>query len=113
MRRYRLAGRRRFAKTMLPISIHTFQQVTGPKTDLWLVKTIGVLIAVIGAALCLAGMRGDMPPPVVLLAVASAAGLAAVDVTYASQRVISPMYLMDALVEFVLIGWWLMELAAS
>jgi hypothetical protein len=28
------------------VSIGTFQQVTGPKTDLWLVKTVGVLIAV-------------------------------------------------------------------
>jgi hypothetical protein len=95
------------------ISIRTFQQVTGPKTDLWLVKTIGVLIAVIGAALCLAGMRGDVSPPLVVLAVASAVGLAAVDVIYASKRVISPIYLMDALVEFVLIGWWLIDLAAS
>jgi hypothetical protein len=40
------------------VSIDTFQRVTGPKVDLWLVNTVGVLVAVIGAALILAGVRG-------------------------------------------------------
>jgi hypothetical protein len=90
-------------------SIGTFQQVTGPKTDLWLVKTIGMLIAVIGAALILAGVTGE----VILLAVARAAGLAGVDELYVSKRVIARIYLLDALVELVLIVWWLLELASS
>lgn len=95
------------------VSIGTFQQVTGPKTDLWLVKTVGVLIAIIGAALMLAGMRGDVTPSVIVLAVASAAGLAGVDVIYVSKQVIARIYLLDAIVELVLIPWWLLELAAS
>ena len=33
------------------VSIDTFQKVTGPKTDLWLVKTVGVLFRVIGIGL--------------------------------------------------------------
>lgn len=94
-------------------SIGTFQQVTGPKTDLWLVKTIGMLIAVIGAALILAGVTGEVTPSVILLAVARAAGLAGVDELYVSKRVIARIYLLDALVELVLIVWWLLELASS
>jgi hypothetical protein len=43
------------------VSIGTFQQVTGPKINLWLVNTVGVLVAVIGAALILAGVRGKRP----------------------------------------------------
>ena len=95
------------------VSITTFQRVTGPKTDLWLVKTVGVLIAVIGAALILAGMSGDATPSVIVLAVASAASLAGVDVIYASKRLIARIYLLDALVELVLIGWWLINLGTS
>lgn len=37
------------------LSIDTFQRATGPKTDLWLVKTVGALVGVIGAVL-IAGM---------------------------------------------------------
>jgi hypothetical protein len=95
------------------VSIGTFQHVTGPKTDLWLVKTIGMLIAVIGAALILAGVRGEVTSAVILLAVASAAGLAGVDMIYVSKQVIARIYLLDALVELILIVWWLIALAAS
>jgi hypothetical protein len=31
------------------LDIDSFQRVTGPKVDLWLVKTVGVLVIVIGA----------------------------------------------------------------
>lgn len=31
------------------ISTNTFQMVTDPKTDLWLVKTVGIILATIGA----------------------------------------------------------------
>jgi len=37
------------------VSIGSFQKVTGPKTDVWLVKTVGVLVIGVGAALGLAG----------------------------------------------------------
>src|SRR5918999_525478 len=84
------------------VSIDTFQRVTGPKVDLWLVNTVGVLVAVIGAALILAGVRGEVTPSVLLVAVGSAAGLAGVDVIYVSKGVISRVYLLDALVEVVL-----------
>jgi hypothetical protein len=50
---------------------------------------------------------------VLLLAVASAAGLAGVDVLYVSKQVIARIYLLDALVELVLIVWWLLEVATS
>ncbi len=33
------------------ISMRTFLTITGPKTDLWLVKTVGLVLAVIGAVL--------------------------------------------------------------
>jgi hypothetical protein len=93
------------------VSIGTFQRVTGPKADLWLVKTVGVLIAVIGAALILAGVRGEVTRSMIFLAVASAAGLAGVDVIYVSKQVIARIYLLDALVELILMVWWVIDLA--
>lgn len=88
------------------VSIRTFMTVTGPKTDVWLVKTVGVLVAVIGVVLLAAGSRGRMIPELVGLAMGSAAALAAVDVWYAWRRVIPRIYLADAAVEVVLILLW-------
>ncbi len=90
------------------ISIDTFLMVTGPKTDLWLVKTVGALIAVIAVAL-LAAVRNPSFP-ITLLALASAAVLTAVDVIYVAEGVIPPVYLLDAAAEVVLIAWWVVAL---
>lgn len=89
------------------LSIGTFQKVTGPKHDLWLVKTVGVLVAAIGGALWLAARKEGAPSEeAVALAAGSAAGLAAIDIVYPLKRVISPIYLADALVELGLVGAW-------
>jgi hypothetical protein len=42
------------------VHLASFEAVTGPKTDDWLVQTVGVLAAVIGAALFI-GSRHDRP----------------------------------------------------
>lgn len=91
------------------LSMRTFEAVTGPKTDRWLVKTVGVLVAVIGASLATAGRRP--PPPLSLLAIGSAAGLGAVDVVYSLKGRISRVYLLDAALEAGLIAGWLVALA--
>jgi hypothetical protein len=49
------------------ISASSFQKVTGPKTDFWLVKTVGVLVSVIGGALISAGLRGKQNPELSML----------------------------------------------
>src|SRR2546421_8711593 len=85
------------------VSIRSFMAVTGPKTDLWLVRTVGVLVLVIGAALFLAGWRHHVSAEVILLATASAAGLAAIDVIYVARKVIARIYLVDAAAEAVLV----------
>src|SRR5438874_11329800 len=59
------------------LAISSFQRVTGPKHDLWLVQTVGVLIAVIGGTLLIAGWRRRGTPEIFFLAVGSAVGLAA------------------------------------
>ena len=91
-------------------SIATFQKVTGPKTDLWLVKTVGVLIAAIGASLTVAGCDGRVTTAEVTLGIAGAGGLAGIDAYYGLKRVISPVYLGDTVLELCLVGWWVAAL---
>src|SRR5919106_4031462 len=64
------------------VSMRSFEAVTGPKTDRWLVKTVGVLVGVIGAVLISAGRNRRVTTESALLAAGSAAGLAAVDTIY-------------------------------
>jgi hypothetical protein len=92
------------------LSVGTFQRVTGPKTDVWLVKTVGVLVGAIGGALVVAGFRRAHTPEIGLLGAASAAGLAGIDAYYAGRRRISAVYLLDALAELILLTLWLYAL---
>lgn len=84
----------------------SFQVVTGPKTDLWLVKTVGVLVTVIGAVLVSAARERRITNEIVMLAVGSALGLAAIDLVYALSGRISAVYLADAAAEIGLAALW-------
>lgn len=88
------------------VSIRTFEAVSGPKTDDWLVKTVGVQVAVVGVVLLLAGYDGRISPEVVVLAVGSALGLTGIDLWYVGRGVIPRIYLLDAAVELVLVALW-------
>jgi hypothetical protein len=86
------------------ISMRTFEAVTGPKVDRWLVKTVGVLVAVIGASLLADARRPSRGSQV--LGVGSAAALGGVDVVYALRGRISKIYLLDAVLEALLVALW-------
>lgn len=88
------------------VDIDSFQRVTGPKTDLWLVKTVGVLVIVIGAALIAAAHERRFGLPLMVVAIGSPLGLAAIDLIYALGGRISAIYLLDAAAELVLAGAW-------
>jgi hypothetical protein len=84
----------------------SFQVVTGAKTDPWLVRTVGVLVAVIGGALCLASSRKSRAPEILVVAMGSAVGLACIDISYTAGRRISSVYLLDAVVQLGIIAIW-------
>jgi hypothetical protein len=85
----------------------SFERVTGSKTDFWLVQTVGVTVAAIGVGVAQAASRRcPVPPELRTVALASAAGLALVDVYFVAQRRISPVYLLDAVTESALIAGW-------
>jgi hypothetical protein len=93
--------------------IQSFLLVTGPKTDLWLVKTVGVLITVIGAVLLAASRHRRITHEIILLGTASALGLAIIDLTYALSGRIAAVYLADAAVELCLAALWVIGRARA
>jgi hypothetical protein len=95
------------------LSMRTFLLVTGPKTDLWLVKTVGLVLASIGATLLFAGWTAQVNPPVIFLAISAALSLTIVEIVYVAKHVISPVYLGDTIAEVILIGWWLWSLLSA
>lgn len=96
------------------VSMRSFELVTGPKTDDWLVNMVGLLAATIGVVLW-TGARAERPVgAVVLLGALSAASFAAIDVRYALPGQIRAIYLLDAVGEVALIlliavGWYRMR----
>jgi hypothetical protein len=89
------------------LSRRTFEAVTGPKTDWWLVQTVGVLVTVVGTTLAMAGTSGRVSPEIRRLAAGSALGLAAIDVVHVARRRISAVYLLDAAAELSAAAAWL------
>jgi hypothetical protein len=88
------------------LHMRSFEAVTGPKTDKWLVKTLGGLIAAVGAAIVVG--RSEHARMLPVLGAGAAAALGAADVVYVAKKRISPVYLLDAVVEAGLIGAWLL-----
>jgi hypothetical protein len=85
------------------LSMRTFEVVTGPKTDHWLVKTVGLLALGFGGVLLRDARRGRADPG---LGIAAAAAFAASSVWYGGRGRIRRIYLVDGLAELVLIGAW-------
>jgi hypothetical protein len=87
--------------------MNSFLALTGPKTDLWLVRTFGVLIAAIGAHFLLASVRRNRPPldlrPLAMLVAGAIAGCEAY---YALTGQIWAVYLLDAVLELAFVGMW-------
>lgn len=84
------------------VSMRSFEAVTGPKTDRWLVKTVGALIVANAIAVAAGARRRDPSAETVALAIGDALAFTAIDVTYVLRGRIRPVYLGDAVVELAL-----------
>lgn len=85
----------------------SFEKITGGKTDVWLVKTTGAVLTVTGGSL-LAAANGnhEITLPVVIVGMGSALALLIADAYYAARRVILPVYLADAAMQFAWVLMW-------
>ncbi len=88
------------------VSMSTFERVTGPKIDGWLVRTVGGMLVSTGLAQLAAGDSPDGLRVARLLGQGTAATLGVVDVVYASKGRISKVYLADAIAETAWVGLW-------
>jgi hypothetical protein len=88
------------------VHIKSFMEVTGYKTDIWLVKTVGALL--IPVAVCLLSnlfIRTD-PRPAIILGSLTAIAFMCIDFYYVLADVISDIYLADAVVECIFLILW-------
>jgi hypothetical protein len=90
------------------LSITSFQIVTGPKVDIWLVKTVGSLLMVTGLVLIMVAIRRRTSLEIIILAIGNAFALTVIEVIYWSNGTISAIYLLDSVVEVLLIIGWLL-----
>lgn len=90
------------------VDIRSFIAVTGPKTDIWLVKTVGALIVVIGVVLLVAAIGRRVTAEIMLLGVGAALSLATIEIVYVSVGRIAPIYLLDVAAELIIAGAWAM-----
>ncbi|MFZ5907070.1 MAG: hypothetical protein ACOYVJ_06625 [Nitrospirota bacterium] len=91
------------------LNLRTFLKVTGYKTDYWLVKTVGLMLVVIGLALITGGIRKNITPELAVLGAGTACALMGIDIYYVSVKRISRIYLLDAVIEMFLIMAWIMQ----
>jgi hypothetical protein len=89
------------------IDIDSFMLVTCPKTDLWLVKTLGVIFLCEGICFLLSGIIREGGLPVMVLALINAVALIMIDCYYVFTGTICSIYLADAVVEMILMSCWL------
>lgn len=81
-----------------------FEAVTGPKTEWWLVQTVGAVVGVVGAGLLCAAARDRVTPELTGIAAGCAAALAAIDAVHVARRRIAPTYLVDAAAQAALLA---------
>jgi hypothetical protein len=93
------------------VDIESFIMVTGPKTDIWLVKTVGALL--IPVALCLAVflLPGTEPTAALVLGAGTAISFITVDFYYALNDVISDIYMADGVLQIAFLVAWIAVIA--
>lgn len=89
------------------LHIKSFIAVTGPKTDIWLVKTVGMEVLAIGITLLYVSVRETFSKEIFVLAVTSAIGFLIIDVFYVITGTISEIYLIDSILQITFITGWL------
>ena len=88
------------------VSIRTFEAVTGPKADKWLVKTVGTLITVAGVIGLDAARRDRVRGETIASLTGISAALGYISFHYARTGRISPVYYLDAATEAAILTAW-------
>src|SRR3954471_14270289 len=92
-----------------PLHRRSFEAVTGPKVDYWLVNTVAGLLITNGLVQLTAPTTRDGQAMARRLGIGTAGALATIDVVYGVKGRISPVYLLDALAELAWIRAWIRQ----
>lgn len=84
------------------IDITSFEKVGGRKTDTWLVKMTGLILAVIGLVLI-----SSPDSTYKFLGISMAAAIAAADIYFTTKNNLPLIYLADAVIQIVFFALWL------
>lgn len=87
------------------IHIKSFEKLTGPKTDKWLVNTVGLILINSGVLFLHESRNSD--ESIVLLAILNAISLTLIDLVYVIKKIIRRIYLLDAGIEIIYIFLYL------
>jgi len=89
------------------IHITSFMVVTGPKYDVWLVKTVGALLIPIALTLLSFLILSPDKRPAMILGGSTAISFLIIDCYYALTDVIAEVYLVDAFIQAIFLLAWL------
>src|SRR5215216_4946594 len=78
------------------VSRRAFEAVTGPKTEWWLVQTVGAIVTVVGCAIVSGAGSGRVTRELCLVAAGCSSSMAGIDEFYVVRRRNAPHYLPDA-----------------
>src|SRR5690554_6350599 len=86
------------------ISIKTFELVTGPKVDKWLVYTVSCLLIAPSFLYIYTGLNEELISPLIIfLAFTNGILLILIDVIFVLKKVIWKTYLVDAILQIILL----------
>jgi hypothetical protein len=88
------------------LDIESFMLVTGPKTDIWLVKTVGALLIPVSISMFFFVREKSEVVPVIILCAGTSISFMSIDLYYSLSGTISNIYLLDAAVEGIFLVAW-------
>lgn len=95
------------------IHMKSFLDITGDKTDLWLVKTVSVLLLPYCILLLLLSLNSKKNLIIVAAVFLCGLSLAVIDVYYYFSNVIKWVYLIDAFIQTIFLIYWLFYIINS
>lgn len=88
------------------IDIKSFMEVTGPKTDVWLVKTVAVLLLPIGVCFLWGFFFNTDRLLIIVVGIMTSTGLAFIDFYYTINGTIKWVYQADGYLELLFLLVW-------
>ncbi len=91
------------------LSIASFEKVTGPKKERWLVYTVAGLLICSSVLFLFTGMNERNPPiESFIIAFSNCLILFFIDIIFVSKKTIPKIYLLDAFAEFLILILYLL-----